>query len=365
MSRRRDTKTKGVLRYRYRLIISMLVVSIPLMAVLAVLLTTRSSASLTREAEHGGVNVARAVTVRLEDWLSERHEDLAVLADELGAAPHGPEAEAALHRVQASAGDFALLEVTDLNGAITVSDGEHTVDVSKASWFRTAAGGEVVSTSPVAQDNAIDWVITQPILDAAGQPVAVLVGDLAVTELPTVLNPELDEGSQVLAVDSGGLLVYATSMGAVPDEATLLASGSLSTVVDNAGVTRAAQVETGSASYTDLAGDAVVAGFDNVDEVGWVILAEANRDTLLAPVHEQRRQALIFVIVGSVLAAIAAFVLAQVEARKLRSFAEEARTAGVEVNSAASELSASSDELAATTTQQSAAVTQASATTEE
>jgi hypothetical protein len=76
-------KRRGM-RYRYRLIISMLLVSIPLMAALAVVLTTTSSASLTSAADQRGADVARAVTVRLEDWMSERHEDLAVVADQLG-----------------------------------------------------------------------------------------------------------------------------------------------------------------------------------------------------------------------------------------------------------------------------------------
>jgi methyl-accepting chemotaxis protein len=151
----------------------------------------------------------------------------------------------------------------------------------------------------------------------------------------------------------------------VADDKALLDAGVLNIVVDNKAVSKAAQVETGTAAYVDLGGHDVIAGFDNVDELEWVILVEEQKGTLLAPVTDQRRQALYIVIAGAVLAALAAFVFARREATKLRSFADETRMIGVDVNSSASELSASSDELAATTTQQSAAVTQASATTEE
>ena len=353
------------MRYRYRLIISMLVVCIPLMVALAVLLTTKSTTSLTGAAERGGVDVARAVTLRLEDWMSERHEDLAVVADQLSAKLDDADVKVVLRRSQRSGGDFALLEVVELNGLITVSDGDRSLDVGDASWFRSVAGGQRITASPVARDGRIDWIIAEPILDSTGRPQAVLVGDLSVSVLPDLLNPELDARSNVVVVDRDGHIVYSTSFGDIADDKALLAAGGLTTDVNHAGVIQAARQETGSVEYVDLTGRDVVAGFDNVDELEWVILVEEDKATVLRPVTDQRRQALVIVVAGSALATLAAFVFARREASTLRSFADGTRIAGVEVNSAASELSASSDELAATTTQQSAAVTEASATTEE
>src|SRR5207302_1296890 len=63
-----------------RLVTGMLLVSLPIMSALAVLLTTKSSASLTASSEGKGVSVARAVTLHLEDWLSERRENLTAVA---------------------------------------------------------------------------------------------------------------------------------------------------------------------------------------------------------------------------------------------------------------------------------------------
>src|SRR6185295_9681703 len=125
-------------------------------------------------AERRGVDVARAVTVRLEDWMSERHEDLAIVADQLSGDLGTAEMKVVLSRAQQSGGDFELLEVVDLNGTVTVSDSDASVNVADEPWFRTVASGQTVTVSPVERDGSIDWLIAAPILDSAGRPQAVL-----------------------------------------------------------------------------------------------------------------------------------------------------------------------------------------------
>jgi methyl-accepting chemotaxis protein len=224
--------------------------------------------------------------------------------------------------------------------------------------------------------------------------------------LAELLNPELEIGSSVVAVDREHHVVYDTAMGAVADDAALLAAGSLSTVLDNVAVTRGLAGQVGSASVREPDGDAVIGGYDEVEDVDWVVIAQEEEDVVLAPVTEQRNRAIQLILIGTLFAIAFAVVFARWITRPVRALTTTAGqaasgrldvrvepkgsaemvvlgtsfnamletcerlvkqlvTAGVEVNSAASELSASSDELAATTTQQSAAVTQASATTEE
>jgi hypothetical protein len=62
--------------FAVRLVAAMLAMSLPIVLLLAALLTTQASHSLTSAAEGKDQSVARAVTSRLEDWLTERHEDL-------------------------------------------------------------------------------------------------------------------------------------------------------------------------------------------------------------------------------------------------------------------------------------------------
>ena len=67
-------------RFGVRLVAAMLAMSLPIVLLLAVLLPTQASHSLTVAAEDKDQSVARAVTSRLEDWLTERTEDLDVIA---------------------------------------------------------------------------------------------------------------------------------------------------------------------------------------------------------------------------------------------------------------------------------------------
>jgi methyl-accepting chemotaxis protein len=395
-------------RFAFRLVAAMLLVSLPLMIVLAVLLTTKASASLTTAGQRKGVGVARAVALRLEDWLSERRESLAVIADAADRLT-GPATVAELVKIDKTYGDYSLVEITDLSGRVTAtSRAGVSLDPVGQDWFRAAATGQPVVTSLVQLGDHIQWIITQPINGPTGHPIGVLVGDLNPVVLGDLLNPELDEGSQVIAVDAQHRLIFDTeTMAKAADDTALLAAGALHTSVDNAATRQATgSGKPGTARFTDLEGHDSIGGYDVVDNLNWVLLAHDPARTVLAPVTSQRERAILIVSVGALLAVAVSIGLAWRTTRPVRRLTDASRkaangdltarvipegsgelvtlgesfnamldtcrelvaqvtTAGVEVNTAAAELSASSDELAATTTQQSAAVTQATATTEE
>jgi gas vesicle protein len=359
--------SRRILRYRYRLMVAMLLVSLPLMALLAVLLMTSASTSLTSLAESRGGSVARAVTLRLEDWLSERQEGLTVLASRASSRLAANSTGSPLGTIDRNYDDFSRIQLTDLTGKVLAGTGEGgSINVVGQDWFRTVTTGQPVVTSPVRQGDDIRWIIAQPVLDRNDRPVAVVVGDVNPTALATLLNPELDKGSKVVAVDSQNHLIYSSEMGEVADDAALLAAGALSTTVDNEATRQGFRNGSyGVARFTDGEGQDVIGGFDVVDDLHWVVLAYDPAGTVLAPVTRERDRAILIVGIGVVVAIAAALLFGVWESRKLRGLADETAAASAEMNSAAAELSASSDELAATTTHQSAAVTQATATTEE
>ena len=361
----RGTSRRQV-KYRYRLVAAMLVVSVPLLVVLAVLLTTQASSSLSAAGQRKGVEVARAVTVRVEDWVSERRSNVGVLALEVAGQP-GSVSAGLLSRTVKAYRDFSRIEVTDRSGRVVASGGAGSgVDAAGQDWFRAALAGTASFTSPVRVGGGVQWVVAAPVMGAGGRVVGVLVAELDPTALVSLLDPELDAGSVVMAVDSQHRLIYDTAMGKVADGAALLAAGSLGTAVDNAAVRQAGSTgQPGTARFTDLTGHAVIGGYDVLNGLHWVIIAQDHASAVLAPVTSQRHRAVLIVILGTLIAIAAALGVGVWEARKLRGLADQTASAGVELNSAAAELSASSDELAATTTQQSAAVTQATATTEE
>ena len=356
---------RGV-RYRYRLVATMLLVSLPLMVVLALLLTTSASASLTASAQEKGQSIARALTLRVEEWVSDRQQSLGVLATSVGGRLAADQVRSALDAVDHGYDDFSLIVLTDLNGKVLDSSRDGAgITVAGQDWFQAAASGRPVVTSLLRQGDQIQWIVAQPVMDRSGRPAAVLIGDLDPVALNTLFNAELSAGNEVVVADAQHLLLYSSELGEVSD-ADLLAAGVLSTTVDNAATQQASSTgEPGVARFIDLEGHDVIGGYDVVDSLGWVVIAQEHASILLAPVTRERQRAILLVALAALLATGAALLFGVRESRKLRGFADETANAGAEMNSAAAELSASSDELAATTTHQSAAVTQATATTEE
>jgi methyl-accepting chemotaxis protein len=353
------------IRYRYRLVVGMLLVLLPVLVVLALWLTARSSSSLTAASHAKAESLAHALELRVEDWVSERRSSIALLAGPTGLATVDPAALGPVLRdIQVAYEDFKVLAVVDLRGEVVASSSELSVDLAGAGWFDQLVSGESVLTSPLAVDGRVDWVVAEPVLGADGRPQGAVIGYLDTTVLARLLDAESEADRNALVVDRDGVLIYGTDMGEVADDAALLAAGGLASGFDSGALRHAADGD-GSAQYTTPDGHEVIGGFGVVDDLGWTLVAQEHTSHSLELVHDQRVLARRLVAAGTVVAALAAWIFARTEARKLASFADETRVAGVEVNLAASELSASSDELASTTTQQSAAVTQASATTEE
>jgi len=396
-------------RLAVRLVAAMLLVSLPLTIVMAVLLTSSASSSLTAAAEDEASGVARATTVRLQSWVGEQQQSLAVLAATVATLPGPTQVRAALTGAVEAEGDFSRIELLDLEGRVVASSGTgESLDAGGSDWLHAAGAGQPAVTTPDRHEDHLHWVVAVPVPGRDGRPVGVLAAALEVAALGEVLTSALDAHSEVLVVDAQHSLIYDTEeFGATADEATMLAGGALSTTVDNAAVQAAtATGSPGTARFIDLEGHDVIGGYALVEGLDWIVVAQEHADALLAPVAEQRRQALLIATIGCILAVGVSVILALQTTRPIRSLTgvarrvadgdldaraevqgtreladlgetfntmldtcrrlvAEVRAAGVEVNSAAALLSASSDELAATTTQQSAAVTQATATTEE
>jgi methyl-accepting chemotaxis protein len=405
----RGWRRRGLLRsrsYRYRLIAGMLVVLLPLMVVLASLLAARAANSLTAASERKGQSVARAVAAHLTDWLSERRQNLSVIAAQAADRIHDPANTTLITHIDKTYRDFTVIEITDLTGkAITASRPNGGIDPAGQDWFATAASGQAVLTSVTENTGHLQWVVAQPVIGADGRPQAVAIGYLDAAVLADVLNPQIDKGSNVVALDAQHRLIYDTAMGKVSSDA-LLEAGVLHTTVDNTATRQAATGRTGATHYDDLHGHPVIGGYDTVPGLNWAILAEEPTSVVLAPVTHHRSEALGLVALAAALAVAFSVGFARRMARPIRHMTEVAAlagsgdlgvrvrpagpselvvlggafnsmvsncqrlvtqvtTAGVQVNSAAAELSVSSDELAATTLHQSTAVTEASATTEE
>ncbi len=266
-------------RLAVRLVAAMLLVALPLVIVEAWLLTSRASSSLTTAAKNSGGDLARAVTLRVEDWLVERRESMVLLAATAAGAETGPSIISIMKRtVNSSSDDYSFIQLTDVTGKVLSStDPRSNINPAGAEWFRTAASGQSSLTTVMRVGNRLQWLIAQPIVGRNGKVEGVAVANMRPEILTVLLNPELqqDRGGSIAAIDTQGKLIYSTDMKKPANDTALIEAGSLTTVVDNAAVRAATKSgEPGTVRFTDSDGKDAIGGFDVLDGLGWVIVAQ-------------------------------------------------------------------------------------------
>ena len=99
-------------RYRYRLLAGMLALFLPIMVVLAWWLTARSSSSLKDASLDKSESVAGAVALRLQDWVDDRSQAMAILSTQAAAIVEMPFAGPLLAELD-ELFDFEALVITD------------------------------------------------------------------------------------------------------------------------------------------------------------------------------------------------------------------------------------------------------------
>ena len=120
-----------------RLVVGLLVASLPISIVLGLLLTTTASSSLTSATRNGSETIARMVALRMEDWISEREANVDVIAASASGQLGSPATTALLARIDKAYSDFTIIEVTDLAGRIeATSRSGRNFDPAGAAWFR-------------------------------------------------------------------------------------------------------------------------------------------------------------------------------------------------------------------------------------
>lgn len=401
-------KSRGMWgRFTTRLVVGMLVTSLPIITVLTIALTRNADASLREEASTGSETIARSVSLRLEDWISERNENLAVIAkfsrDDMTSA----DATSLLQTADHAGDDYTMVELVDASGrVVNASRTAGTFETATESWFSSVMQGHTIVTSLSNVGGEIRWVAATPIEDAAGRTIGAVVANLNAAQLPSIFDAELRRGEKLIVVDRGSRLIFSNTMGTIESGRELLAKGTLHTKLDGHGFEVAQTKRAGAATFRDLGGHEVIGGYDTVDRLGWVVSVAKPSSVVLAPIADQEKLGTVVSILGTIFVVAFALWFARRTTRPVLQLADAAErvtrgdldaraevggaselqrlgqsfnamveslarlvrdtgAASTEVNASAAQLSASSEELAATTTQQSAAVSEASATTEE
>jgi methyl-accepting chemotaxis protein len=282
----------------FHLLLGVLATALPIIGALGLLLSQQASDSLTKAAEGAARDVARGTALRMDDWIYGRQDDLKRLSAAIQLRLSSPDLESELTRIANAYDDFTAFEVVDLTGHVMVATHPLADDVSKAPWFQNASFGPVIT--PITRENgSLHWYASQPLVDAEGHTVAILVGEINASEISQVLiNVDGGTTKELHAVDSKGYLIYSSAWGQI-DPIQMAAHGAMQVTVGSSEATAALAGESGATRLRDYRGKDVVAGYAPVKSMTWAIIASEQLSTALQPVQSERTQAAVLLVLAA------------------------------------------------------------------
>jgi hypothetical protein len=364
---KRHLWTRVFSRYRTRLVAGVLVISLPIMATLVLIQARTAAADLRRITDKELLGVAGSSSAAIDEWLSERHENLDVLGNLLAEGANTATTHKVMANIQSAADDYAMIEVLDRDGTIAYATDGNGLLPEAQPWFREAlSSGE--SLSPVYRSgNDLHWIVAKAIVDRDGNTVGVVAGDMHPAAALSLIaeNFNVKDGT-IWVADSDRRLVISTSMRGAGNDAQLISGGSLTRVLDNAASVAALSGKTGTDEIAAEDGhDAIVAYQPGPEGLDWAVAAELDTSQALALANRLRQLGFLLLGAGILLLVGFSLLFASHEVRRIRQLIDRSRQASETVSHRSSDLSTSSEELATTTIEQAAAVTETSATMEE
>jgi methyl-accepting chemotaxis protein len=395
--------------YSIRIIAGLLLVSIPLSIVLGFVMSNWSSQTSIDMSKARAEATAKSAVVRINDWIVERHAELRHVAQYQVSQVGSPNLNAELLTALGGAPAFEALQINDLNGAI-VANTRPGIQLSATPSGAPLANSLSVETLGPVQlgKSSLDWVMTAPIFGLNEKPLGVVVGDLKLAVLGTLLNPygldsSVTRDQEVHIVNAQHLLLYSSDWGVLQDEGAMLNKGTLKLAGEGAIFDQAMANGAGAAQITDYRNHQVLAGYEPIASLAWVVIASIDTSTALAPVYMQELKTSLLQALSTVLLIVFAVALAVITARPIVALSRAAarveagdltarvnlkggaevrrlgdtfnamieRLSGVlfrlrgEVTESAAKLSAAAEQLAAATFEQTTAATATSASMEE
>jgi methyl-accepting chemotaxis protein len=386
-----------------------LLVSIPITVVLGIGVNNWSTQTVIGLAKERVEATAESTAVRINDWVAERQAELRHVAlDQVGQLS-SPDLNANLVASMASHSAFEALQVSDEKGNVVASTRPKIGLSNTPSGAAFATSLSVETIGPVGFGQlGLDWLMTTPILGPDEKPQGVVVGDLNVGALGRLINPYgLDNPTtrdqETHLVNAQHLLLYSSEWGTATDDLALASKGALKLVAEGGIYEQAMKSGPGAAQITDYRNKQVLAGYEPMASLGWVVIASTDTATALAPVDQQGLRTSLLQALSTLLLIIFGVVLAVYTTRPIVALSRAAerveagdltarvklkgglevsrlgdtfnamveRLGGVlfrlrgEVTDAAGKLSVAAEQLASATLEQTTAATATSASMEE
>jgi methyl-accepting chemotaxis protein len=395
--------------YAVRIIAGLLLVTIPLSILLGFVMSNWSAQTSIDQSKARAEATAESAAVRINDWVGERQAELRHVAGDQVGELSNPKLNALLVASLASHPSFETLQVVDLKGA-TVANTRPSVELSATPTGAPFANSLSVETlGPIQLGKVgLDWIMTAPILGPDEKPQGVVVGDLSLAVLGRLLNPygldpTVTNDQEVHLVNAQHLLVYSSDWGVLQNESEMIAKGALKVPAEGVIFERAMATDPQATQMTDYRNHQVLAGYEPIPSLGWVVIASIDTGAALAPVYLQELKTSLLQALSTVLLIVFAVALAVLTARPIVALSRAAarveagdltarvdlkggaevrrlgdtfnamveRLSGVlfrlrgEVTESAAKLSAAAEQLAAATFEQTTAATATSASMEE
>jgi methyl-accepting chemotaxis protein len=394
--------------YTIRVVAAVLLIVVPLSVVLGLVISNWSSQTSIDLTKARAEAAAEGAAVRITDWVGERQAELRILAQDQAGTLSSPDVQPHLLAAVPSHPSFEGLQVLNSKAEVVASSAPGIVLSPTPSGATFANSLSVETIGPVKIGaGGLDWLITAPILGANEQSQGVVVGDLNVTALESLLNPYGFDAStrdqETHIINAAHLLVYSSDWGSVANDGDAVTKGSLTTPAEGSLYNQAIAAGAGAVQTVDYRGHQVLAGYEPIPELGWVVVASVETSTALAPLQLQQLRVSALQVLNFVLLVGFAIVLAVLTTRPIAALSRAAasveagdltarvhlrggaevrvlgdtfnamveRLGGVllrirgEVTESATNLSAVAEQLAAATLEQTTAATATSASMEE
>lgn len=395
--------------YSLRVVAGILLVSIPLSIILGLVVSNWSVQNSIDQTKERSQQDAQNTGVRITDWIGERKSELRMLAQNNTDQLSTPGAAARLLGSGDAHPFFNSVQIFDRSANLVASTRPGVTQPTIPTGAPFAIALTFETTGPIQRDQqGLDWFLTAPILGRDEKPQGVVVGDLNVAALGKLLNPYGKEPSaldkqEVHLINAQHMLLYSSSWGFLADDKAVLARGGLTVPAEGAIFDRATASGVGSAEIVDYRNQLVLAGYDSISSLQWVVIASTARAVALAPVIQQELRTSLLQGLSTLLLIGFAIVLGLVTTRPIVALSRAAaraeagdlsarvnlgggaevrrlgetfnamieRLSGVlerlrgEVAESATKLSAAAEQLASATLEQTTAATATSASMEE
>ncbi len=299
--------------YFIRVLAAALALTIPIGVLLGLLVSNFGVQLSTQQAEARTQATASDSAVRITDWLGERKSELRILATHEVGELGQPTLARDLRAAGPSYTSFDLLQIINPAGKVIASTQDGTDPLLTPLTLTGAMVSETLQPIQITGGEP-SWIMSAPIIGDAGLSEGVVAGDLGIGVLGRLIGPygstSSGAGQEVHVADSQGFILYSSEWGILSDDTGIIAHGALSLKANPNLVAAGLANGSGVTQTVDYRGHHVIAGYQRVPSLGWVVIASTDTAVALAAVYDEQVKTSLLQVVGFVLFVGFAVVLA-------------------------------------------------------